>query len=93
MAFPNIYRLYDQSVILPNKGYKIIGRIFDYDIEIELKDGKEVFSENFLEEDPEKYILEKNKENYISLLKDLKKVESDLNKYPNSSKIKGQLTI
>ncbi|MBT6870920.1 MAG: hypothetical protein HOA66_05650 [Candidatus Marinimicrobia bacterium] len=41
MAFPNIYRLYDESVILPNKEYKIIGRIFDYDIEIELKDGKE----------------------------------------------------
>ena len=93
MAFPNIYRLYDQVVEHPDKGSLIIGRIFDYDIEIELKEGRKSFSEKYLEDGAEKYILQKNKENYISLLNDLKKIESDLNNHPDSSKIKGQSKI
>ena len=93
MAFPNIFRIYDQVVEHPDKGSLIIGRVFDYDIEIELKDGRKSFSERYLEDDAEKYILQKNKKNYISLLSDLKKIKSDLNNHPDSSKIKGQSKI
>ncbi|MBT5077611.1 MAG: hypothetical protein HOM61_01710 [Candidatus Marinimicrobia bacterium] len=51
MAFPNIFRIYDQVVEHPDKGSLIIGRVFDYDIEIELKEGRKSFSEKYLEDD------------------------------------------